>query len=193
MKKLSLVVAIICSAVIANAQGFHIGAKAGANIGKLEGQSFKQGYSLGYQLGGFLQLNLSKSIGLQPEVLFSQTNTTFENSTSATYANAFNGQKKDLKYLSIPVLLAINPGKFVTIQLGPQYSILLNNHETVYSNGQQAFKSGDLSAVAGLQLNFSALHLYGRYNVGLSNINDVANSDKWKNQQIQIGLGLKLL
>jgi hypothetical protein len=46
--------------------------------------------------------------------------------------------------------------------------------------------------VGGLQLNLKVLRVYGRYVIGMNNINDVANSENWKNQQIQLGIGLKL-
>jgi hypothetical protein len=46
--------------------------------------------------------------------------------------------------------------------------------------------------IGGLQLNLSRLRVYGRYNIGLTNINDIDEKDKWKNQQIQLGLGVKL-
>ena len=94
--------------------------------------------------------------------------------------------------MSIPILLRYNVGKIVTLNLGPQYSILLNKDNTVLQNGQQAFKSGDFAMVGGVQLNFSVLRIYGRYNVGLSNINDIDNKEKWKSQQLQLGIGFKL-
>jgi hypothetical protein len=46
--------------------------------------------------------------------------------------------------------------------------------------------------LGGLQLNISKLKIYGRYAVGLSNINDIDNQDKWKNQTIQLGVGFAL-
>jgi hypothetical protein len=58
-------------------------------------------------------------------------------------------------------------------------------------NGQAAFKDGDFALVLGGQLNFNFLRVYGRYNIGLKNLNDVGNQDKWTNQQIQMGVGLR--
>jgi len=192
MKKILFSLLFVSAAVVSNAQGFHLGAKAGANLSKLQGRSFKEGYDLGYQLGGFAEIDFSKKIGIQPEVLFSQSNTTFTTQASSIYNNAFQGDVK-LNYLSIPLLLRINTGKLLTIHVGPQYSILMNDNENLVQNGKQAFKSGDFSMVGGVQFNLSALKIYGRYNVGLSNINDIDNQDKWKNQQIQLGLGLRIL
>jgi hypothetical protein len=36
------------------------------------------------------------------------------------------------------------------------------------------------------------LRVYARYNIGLTNINNIDDRDKWTSQQIQVGLGLKL-
>jgi hypothetical protein len=60
-------------------------------------------------------------------------------------------------------------------------------------NGQQAFKSGDFSMLGGVQLNLGGLRLGGRYQVGLNNLNDIDNSNKWKNQGFQVYAGVKLL
>jgi hypothetical protein len=68
----------------------------------------------------------------------------------------------------------------------------MNKHQTLLANGQNAFKNGDFAMVGGLQLNLKVLRVYGRYVIGMNNINDVANSENWKNQQIQLGIGLKL-
>ena len=89
-------------------------------------------------------------------------------------------------------MLRINTGKLVTLHVGPQYSILVSNSKTFVQNGSDAFKNGDFAMVAGLQLNLGSLRVYGRYNIGLSNLNDIDNKEQWKSQQIQVGLGLKI-
>lgn len=194
MKKIIFIAAcFVCFYTSSNAQGFHLGAKVGANLNKIDGQAFKDGFNAGFHLGGFAEIDLGKTLGIQPEVLFNQTNTTIASDATDIYNLALNGQKKTLNYLSIPVLLRINLTKLLTINLGPQYSILMNKHETILQNGMDAFKSGDFAAVVGAQVNLGSLKVYGRYNIGLSNINDIDNKDKWKNQQIQLGLGFRLL
>ncbi len=66
----------------------------------------------------------------------------------------------------------------------------MDKGNTVLQNGQDAFKKGDFSMLAGLQLHFSKVRLYGRYMVGLSDINDIDNQEKWRTQTVQIGLGI---
>jgi len=45
--------------------------------------------------------------------------------------------------------------------------------------------------VLGAQVNLKVLRVYGRYNIGLQNINDFSDQQKWTNQQVQLGVGLK--
>jgi len=179
---------ILVLSAAASAQSFQLGAKLGANLGKIDGQSFKDGYNFGYVLGGYAVLGINKTIGIQPEVLFSQTNTTVDSGYGLV-------KPKDvhLNYLNIPILLNINASKLLTFQLGPQFSILMNKDQSLVENGENAFKGGDFAAVLGAQLNFGLLKVYGRYNIGLSDISDIDNSDKWKSQAIQVGLAIKIL
>jgi len=176
--------------ITANAQGgFRLGVKAGANMNKISGQSFKDGYDLSYHVGAFAEIDITKTIGIQPEVLWNQTTTKRANSFDAIYASL--PQDVKLQYLAIPVLLRINVTNLITLNAGPQFGILMNKDDNLITNGQAAFKNGDFSLVAGAQLNLTALRIYGRYNIGLQNVNDVANQEKWKNQQIQLGVGLR--
>jgi hypothetical protein len=177
-----------------HAQAFHIGAKVGANINKISGQSFKDEFTFGYHAGGFAEIKLSKRFALQPEVLFNQFNTDTSTKFSQIYnVNAATIASIKLNYLSIPILLNYKVGKVFSIQAGPQYGILMDQNSNLLQNGKNAFKNGDFSLLAGAQCKLGALRLYGRYQVGLSNINDIDNKDKWKNQSIQIGIGLAIL
>ena len=175
---------------VSNAQGFHLGAKAGANLGKIDGVSFKDEFNLGYQLGGFAEIDFTKGFGIQPEVLFSQTRTTV---TDEPLSGLKAGEKIDLNYLSVPILLRLNASKLLTFHLGPQFSILTDNHKTTAGNIVDAFESGDFAMVGGAQVNLGALRIYGRYVAGINNVNAVTNTDKWRHQQFQFGLGVKIL
>lgn len=191
------VLAIAFFTTITRAQGFRIGIKGGANLNKVSGQSFNDGFNFAYHAGVFAEIDFTKKIGIQPELIWNQSGskpTTFQaiyGPSASTTINT-NDQVK-LDYLSIPVLLryTILDG-LLTLNAGPQYSILLQQDKTLLQNGKAAFKSGDLAAVVGAQLNLSILRIYGRYNIGLQNINDIDQKDKWTSQQIQLGIGLKL-
>jgi hypothetical protein len=192
MKTKLLILAVFC--IIANAataQKLHVGVKGGANINKLTGKSFDDQFSFGYHVGGFFSVGLGKKFAIQPEVLFNQINVDTSGSFSTVYQ--FNKvDKVQLKYMSIPILLNYKPIKFITLQAGPQFGVLTNKSKTLVQNGKQAFKSGDFSMLAGAQVNISHLNIYARYAVGLSNLNDIDNKEKWKSQSIQLGVGLTL-
>jgi len=67
---------------------------------------------------------------------------------------------------------------------------LIDQSKTLLQNGGRAFKSGDMSLLAGVQVKVAMLRVTGRYIVGLNNINDIDNQDKWRNQNIQLSVGL---
>lgn len=186
---LSLIIILAAGSTGVFAQGFKFGIKAGTDIKKLTGKSFNDQFSYGYHVGAFTEIGFTSKFGIQPELYFSQVNI----DTSSKFSDVYNFKKVSniqLKYINIPILLSYKPNKFVALQAGPQYSILMDNGNTVLQNGKNAFKKGDLSLLAGIQLKFSKVRLYVRYGVGLSNLNDIDNQEKWKSQTVQLGLGI---
>ncbi|MDT4859996.1 Outer membrane protein beta-barrel domain protein [compost metagenome] len=174
---------------------FHIGIKGGANISKVDGASFKDKFSYGYHLGGFAEIGLGRKFAIQPEVMFNQYNTSVDSNFNHVYENVFNSDqsKVRLNYLSIPILLNYKLiGNFLTLQAGPQFSVLMDQNKNLLQNGGKAFSDGDFAMLGGVQLKLSALRISGRYVVGLNNINDIDNRDRWKNEGFQVSLGLAL-
>lgn len=190
MRKIFLIIAMVFAGTLANAQkGFRLGVKAGANLNKIDGQSFDQGFNFSYHAGAFAEIDFAKRWGIQPEVIWSQTATKPANNLDAIYTTLPTNVKLD--YLMVPILLRYSPIGLLSFVAGPQFGVLINKNENLLSNGQQAFKSGDFSMVLGAQVNLKVLRIYGRYNIGLQNINDFSNQQKWQSQQVQLGLGLK--
>jgi hypothetical protein len=188
MKKNIIIASLFClSSNLLIAQKFNIGLKAGANFTKIEGVAIKQEYKLNYHAGAFIELDFNKKIGIQPEVLFSQYEAQIVTSSTITPPNA----NYKINYLNIPVLLRYKIGKILVLNVGPQYSILLNSNDNLVSSGTKAFKDGDFGMIGGLQLGFKFLRVYARYNIGLNNINDISSSNNWKSQQIQAGVGFR--
>ncbi len=188
-------IAILLVTQAALAQKFSIGAKAGANIVKVDGKSFKDEFRYGYHLGGFATIALGKKFALQPEVLFNQYSTTLDSNYKNIYQNVFNPSNASnikLNYLSIPLLLNYKFLGPLSLQAGPQFGVLLNQDKSILQNGEEAFKNGDFSLVGGAQLKVMKFRITGRYVVGLNNINDIDNQDKWKNQAIQLSVGVAL-
>jgi len=103
---LPLIAALLFSSAIMDQ--FHIGIKGGANIFKVDGQSFKNEFRYGYHLGGFMELGLGNKWSINPEVIFNQYPTTVDSNFKHIYQNVFNpSYQSDVKlnYLSIPIVL----------------------------------------------------------------------------------------
>ncbi|MEO6845590.1 MAG: porin family protein [Ginsengibacter sp.] len=171
-------------------QGISFGLKAGANLGKITGESFKDEFTFAYHAGAFLTIS-GKKWGIQPEVLFSQVNA--DTAMNFNQVIAFkNVEHIQLKALTIPIMINYNLSKFITLQAGPQFGIILDQSNDLLQNGKDAFKTGNFALAAGLQLNILKLKIYGRFVGGVTDISNIENSDTWKVQNIQVGIGLAL-
>jgi hypothetical protein len=176
---------------------FRIGAKAGVNINKITGESYKSGFNYNYLLGGFMQFNFSKTFGFQPEINFVQSSSQFSDDASDVYNDIFregSQRKAKLNYLKVPLLLNINvgPSKRVKLQVGPQVGGLLNQTIDSLKTNHDIFKKGDWSAVGGLWIQLPFVNIGGRYEIGLTNLNDIDNKEKWKSQAFTIFAGFTL-
>ena len=196
MKTKLAIMAIALLTMQAASGQFRIGAKAGANLVKVDGKSFKDEFRYGYHLGGFAEIGLTQNgkLTLQPEVLFNQYSTSLDSSFKSIYENVINSHQSSVKlnYLSFPILLNYKLLGPIYLQAGPAFSILMDQSKNFLQNGGDAFSKGDFSMIGGAQLRLSKLYLSGRYVIGLANINDIDDKDKWKSQVIQLSVGLSL-
>jgi hypothetical protein len=199
MKKVSflgfIVIVLFTSRI--EAQGIHLGIKAGTNISQVGGRSFESGFNWGFTAGGFAEINFTKSWGIQPELLFTQTQTQTSDGIGSidlpTQGNGIPDRSVSLNYLIIPILLTYRlPVPILSLQVGPQFGILMNTNTNILISSQKAFKSGDFSMVGGAQVNLGGFKGGARYILGLTNINDVSDADTWKNQSWQIYIGLRI-
>ena len=126
-KSLTLLALAIVFASTSFAQGLHLGVKGGVNLLKVDGKSFNEEFRHGYNAGLYAEINFNNKWGIQPEVMWNQANTR----TSMHFSDIYNeglGELKDVKlnYLSVPILLNIKPSKLLTLQVGPQFGVLIN-------------------------------------------------------------------
>lgn len=175
---------------------FHIGAKAGLNINKIQGQSYKSGFNYNYLLGLFAQFNFGR-FGFQPEVNFVQSTSEFSKDANNVYVDLFTGggqKKAKLNYIKVPLLLNINVGesKHVKLQVGPQFGGLLKESVDSLRANKTLFKTSDFSMLGGFWVQFPLINLGARYEMGLSNVNDIDNKEKWKSQAWTFFVGLTL-
>jgi Outer membrane protein beta-barrel domain len=176
-----LFILVLMNCLSAEAQGLHLGIKAGTDLSEVSGYSVQSGLKGGFMAGAFAEVNLIV-LGIQPEVLFSQINT-----------QGANNQSIKLQYLNIPILLNIKlPIPILSLQLGPQFGTLLNKNDNLTTEGKDAITSGNFSMVAGAQLNLLKFKGGLRYVYGFSNINNTSESGSWNTRTVQVYIGLRI-
>lgn len=198
MKKLTfLTIAVfIISVSSIQAQGFHLGIKAGTNISEITGRSFDEGFQWDFMAGAYTELNFSSHWGIQPELLFSQTTTQTASNFDEVYQEGITNRNVKLNYLSIPILLTYKlPIPIISLQAGPQFGILMNTSDNIVTTGENAFKNGNFSMVVGAEVNLGpfkggARYVYGFTNV--ANISSINSVDSWKTRTVQLYVGLRI-
>jgi Outer membrane protein beta-barrel domain len=201
-KNTILLVVILFASTISYAQMsgkesfFRMGAKAGVNINKIDGKSYNTAFNYNFQAGVFAQFNITKKIGIQPEVNFVQMQSEFTDDANNIYDDLFGGgtqHKAKLNYLEVPVLLNINigPTQKVKLQVGPSYGGLLKQTvDSLKTATGNLYKNGEWSAIGGLWIQLPLINLSARYKLGLSDVNGINDAQTWKNQAIQISVGV---
>ena len=192
MKKIILIATILIS-FTANAQEkFGIGIKVGQNFSSVNSVAVDR-HAASYHGGITAQIGLTEKISLVPELLLSQTKLSTNPSIIDVLGdNNLKPETYHLNYLMVPLLVQVKPFSGLLLQAGPQYGILIDQKKDGIENAQLAFKQGEFSFVGGAKLNLGGFFVYGRYVVGLQNINDLQDQAKWKTTQWQLGLGMNL-
>lgn len=158
-------------------QSFKFGVKAGLNYANVKGSELKTDAITSYHAGLVAEINLTKGLAFQPELLYS--------TQGATYKTATEDFKNELGYITIPIMLKINLSDSIMLELGPQAGFLLiekNKFEVKKTN------TFDFTANAGLGLKITEnLFAQARYGLGLT---EIKTDSKIKNSVLQLSLGI---
>ena len=169
-----------------------IGIKVGQNLTSVNSVAVDR-HAASYHGGITAQIGLTDKISLVPEVLLSQTKlSTNPSIMDVLEDNSLKPETYHLNYLILPLLVQVKPFPMLSLQAGPQYGILLDQKKDGKENAQLAFKQGEFCFVGGAKVNLGGFFVYGRYVVGLQNINELQDQAKWKTTQWQLGLGINL-
>lgn len=182
---------------------FQLGLKIGANYSNVydaQGESFNADPKLGLAAGAFFAIPISKFIGIQPELLFSQKG--FKATGSILGSNY--GLTRTTDFLDIPLFFAIKPLSSLTILAGPQYSYLLKQKD-VFNNGvttiaqEKEFQNDNirknlLSFGLGADINLEHIVIGARACWDLQNNNGdgTSTTPRYKNVWYQATIGYRL-
>jgi hypothetical protein len=180
MKKfLLLAVVTVLGFTNVNAQEIKFGAKGGLNFASISGDNTKGiGAVTAFNFGVLSEIPISDTFSFQPELMYSGQGYGFNDNTIA------------LSYLNIPLMGKYYLTKGLSIEAGPQIGFLLSakNENT---DVKDSFNTFDFGVNFGLGYKFdNGLNFGVRYNLGLTNINNLDNSSiENKNGVFQISVG----
>lgn len=181
MKKLLLVVALaVFGFSNVTAQDIKFGVKGGLNFANVSGDNTGDLETVtAFNFGVMSEISITEKFSFQPELLYSGQGFSFE-----------NGDLVALSYINLPLIGKYYITKGLSLEAGPQIGYLLGA-DFEETDVKDNFKKLDFAANVGLGYKLeNGLNFGARYNLGLSNINDVEGiSDKYKNGVIQVSFG----
>ncbi|MCC8088335.1 MAG: PorT family protein [Rikenellaceae bacterium] len=139
--------------------------------------------------GVFAEFKLGRIVGIQPEVIYSRQGWHSHVNDTKTWHR--------LNYINIPVLVKLYLIDGLSLDLGPQFGILLNAKAKMkLPDGDKVkrdidhVKGGDISFDMGLTYNFrSNVFVNARYNLGLTDNLKHNSGDNFSNRVFQLGIG----
>lgn len=164
-----------------NVDQFIIG---GDNNGKIDYRT-----QTGWAAGAWFNLPLSSCFSVEPQVTYSR----YPYELLTGNGLVFSG---GMSYISIPVSLKIDLKPYLAFTVGPQVDILATLHNIYPPSLEKGdFTSASFGLNGGLEVfPHGPLSLFGRYMLGLSNMDNtgVATDAEYKNSNIQVGLKYRL-
>lgn len=198
MTKLFLTAAIAISSV-SFAQQF--GAKAGMNVSSISNDGFDDTKSkVGYYAGVFVNMPVSETFSIQPEVLYNNLGSKVSTTVlGTTYSSTLN-----LDYIAVPVMFQYKATPMFYLEAGPEFGFLVGAKQK-YDNGSSSATStldkedfNNFNLGMGLGLGFDITKNVGinaRYVAGFSDVtkpsSDPSTDAKNKNNTFQVGLNVK--
>jgi hypothetical protein len=192
MKKFILLATVFIAFTAKAQEKINIGIKVGQNFTSVNSVAVDR-HVASYHGGITMQIGLTDKISLVPELLLSQTKLSTNPSIMDVLGDSrYKPETYHLNYMIVPLLVQVKPFSALLLQAGPQYGILLDQKKDGKENAQLAFQQGEFSFVGGAKVNLGGFFVYGRYLVGLQNINELQDQAKWRTTQWQLGIGMSL-
>ena len=191
MKKIILTVVTVLAFGFANAQDVKFGVKGGLNFTNVTGGQFSGTSKVGFHVGGLAEIKFTDKLAIQPELLFSTKGANYNLMGSTSTVN--------LSYIDIPVMVKYFVIDKLSIEVGPQISLLTSAKrkdpsETVDIKEFTNKTDFGLNIGAGYELKGGIL-LQARYYLGLSDLSkaepDGEVSYKDKNSGLFLSVGYK--
>jgi Outer membrane protein beta-barrel domain len=215
MKKFGLLFCFFIMSVIGKAQLIEAGFRGGLHFNQIDALGWQANYQTS-PFGGVYASIGKRRLALQIEALYTTqavtTDTSFKGLYKQYYTNFLDSATQGrftFTKVQVPILLNFRFNRKFWVQFGATYSNSVNiiDKNNFVKTADKIFKSEDVSLSGGLWIGLTRrISVCGRYTQSLSDINKlesynpnitgpapIVNTTKWKNQQIQVGIGFKLL
>ncbi len=185
------------------AQNIKYGSKIGVNIANIKGDEVDDlNTKTSLHAGAVAEIMISDEFSFQAELLYSAQGAKSDYSETIDGVT-FRYTSIDLEYINVPLLAKFYIVEGLSLEAGPQVGFLLTADREFEKTNNGETETGEkdiLDEIKGIDfgLNFglaykleSGIFLATRYNLGLSDINDVEGADDLKNQNrvIQVSAG----
>ena len=185
------------------AQNIKYGSKIGVNIANITGDETDDLNTITMlHAGAVAEIMISDEFSFQAELLYSAQGAKSDYSETLDEVT-FRYTSVKLEYINIPLLAKFYVTEGFSLEAGPQVGFLITADREFEKTDNGETETGEkdiLDEIKGIDfgLNFGLAYKVGggiflaaRYNLGLSNINDVEGSDELKNQNrvIQVSAG----
>jgi len=185
------------------AQNINYGSKIGLNIANITGDETDDlNTKTSLHAGAVAEIMISDEFSFQAELLYSAQGAKSDYRETLNDV-AFRYTSVKLEYINVPLLAKYYLTEGFSLEVGPQVGFLITADRDFEKTENGETETGEkdiLDEIKGIDfgLNFglaykleSGIFLAARYNLGLSNINDVEGSDDLKNQNrvIQVSAG----
>lgn len=188
-----------------NAQDASFGVKGGVNFANIAGDDTNDAKGkTSFHVGAVAEFPLSVDFSIQPEVIYSSQGYKFKDAGTVAGVDYSYENKTQLDYINVPIMGKYYLAEGFSLEFGPQVGFLisaknksegtisgLGTNESEETDIKDSLKSVDygLNIGVGYKLD-SGLNFGARYNLGLSDINDVQGYDgKNQNRVIQLSIG----
>ena len=145
-RKLTMCFVLSLMIMGARAQGFRFGLSGGLNESAYSWVGYTSGWKTGIHAGVFGEVLLSRKIGIEADLLYSQKGGHYNPDSSFDYTQRLN-------YLTLPVLFNLHLTHRLIVQAGPEIGLLLAANAHSGSNtasDKGAFRSFDKGVGGGV-------------------------------------------
>nr|WP_315034545.1 porin family protein [uncultured Chryseobacterium sp.] len=195
MKKQLLSVCIVIGTMTfaQSTKGPKFGIKAGGNLSSITASDTQS--KIGLYAGAFVNVPLSATFSIQPEVVYSQQGAKAKDEyISSGYT--IRNMRQTLGYINIPVMAQYSANSKFYLEAGPEFGFLINakakadiNGKSYEASNKDSLKTFNFGLGIGLGYKLaSGLGFNARYIGGLTDIVKNGGGESSKNTNFQLGL-----